>query len=317
MNYSIEEINNIIYNNRSYDNVTANFIPKLNNEDLKLLIEIDKQLAYINKLLNKNRYVEIDKKHLDLDKLDLKITPNDINNIKISSRNFNDEEKALLEKKQIPKNIIDEYDISPVSNIKDENILTIIGVSTHPILERFLGNDFKSGLLIPLYKDGKLINVICRKIYDLTRLKYGLAVPSIDLWGDENYENEDLWIVEGGFDMMAIRNEGFKCVTSSSCTLNDYQYFKIIKNKPKKIKIFSDNDSSGYRSALISKKLFGLNYIPCEIYHSKICKDAAEHFFEKELNWNDVEMINITSDMINNNDNLKFNFIEYLKTKKF
>ena len=30
----------------------------------------------------------IDKKHLDLDKLDIKITPNDINNIKISSRNF-------------------------------------------------------------------------------------------------------------------------------------------------------------------------------------------------------------------------------------
>ena len=54
----------------------------------------------------------------------------------------------------------------------------------------------------------------------------------------------------------------------------------------------------------------------CKIYSSKKAKDAAEHFFELGLDWSDIEEINITSDMINRNDN-ELDFLKYLEDRKF
>ena len=107
-----------------------------------------------------------------------------------------------------------------------------------------------------------------------------------------------------------------KCITASSCNLNDYQYFQIINKRPKLVNIFTDNDTSGYKSALTSKKLFWLNGINCKIYASTIAKDAAEHFFEKNSNWNYVNEINITKDMLirENND---IDFLKYLQNREF
>ncbi len=280
--YTIEQINHILYNNRSYEGVVKNFMPKLDFGDLNLLLEISRQLHFVNKIVNRDSSIIIDKEKLDLDKPDIELFPYQLEGINISSKEFNKIELELLNKKKIPKHIIDQYDISPLSQIKNYGLLNVLGVITHPILQRLLGDGISDGLIVPLYKNNKFVNSVFRKTNELTKLKYGITIPSLDLWGDEILEGDEICLVEGLFDMMAIRDLGKKCVSASSSSLNDYLYFKIIKCKPKLINIFTDNDVSGYRSALKSKKLFGLNGIECKIYSSKKAKDAAEHFFELE-----------------------------------
>ena len=311
--YSTEQINHIIYNNRTYEGVVKNFMPKLNFQDIQLLLEIDKQLHFVNKIVNKNTSIIIDENKLELDKPDYELFPHQINNIKVSSREFDNQELELIQKKKIPQHIVEQYDISPLSQFNLET-LELLGVKTHPIMEKLIGDGISSGLIIPLYKNGKLINSVFRKTMSLTKLKYGITVPSLDLWGDEEYE--EVWICEGLFDMMALRNEGKQCVSPSSCSLNDFQYFRIIKNRPKMINIFTDKDVSGYRSALKSQKLFGLNRIPSRIFASDTSKDAAEHFFERGDGWDKIQEIKITPDMIDREDDV-VDFLDYLQKRQF
>jgi hypothetical protein len=314
--YSVEQINYILYNNRTYENVVKNFMPDIKYEDMNLLLEIGNQLKFVNKLINKSSSVIIDKSKLDLNAIDIELYPNQIENIKISSRDFNQNEIDLINKKKIPKEIIEIYDISPLSQFKDNDILNKLGVTTHPILETLIGNGISDGLIIPLYNDGKLINTVFRKINEVTRLKYGITVPSLNFWGDVILENKEIWLCEGLFDMMAIKYNGKQCISASSCNLNDFHYFQIIKNKPKSVNIFTDNDISGYKSALKSKKLFGLNGIESHIFSSKNAKDAAEHFFELELNWDLVDEIQITNDMINREEDIH-DIIKYIENRNF
>lgn len=315
--YTVEQVNHIIYNNRTFEGVTQNFLPELDNFDILLLLEIEKQINFTNRIINKDKVIAIDESKLDLDREDIKLYPHELHSIKVSSRNFSKEERELLERKKIPKHIIEQYDISPLSQFKDREILVKLGVTTHPIFERLLGDEISEGLIIPLYDEGKLINTAIRKTTDLTKLKYGISVPSLHLWGDKEWENQELCITEGLFDMMALREQELKCVSSSSGSLNDFQYFNIIKGKPKLIKIFVDNDASGYSSALKAKKVFGLNGIPVITYASNKAKDMAEHFFELELGWNDIEEINITMEMIQNGKDNVFDFLNYLENRKF
>jgi len=318
MSYTVEQINHIVYNNRTFEGVTQNFLPKLDNYDILLLLEIEKQINFANKLINKNKVIAIDESKLDLDKEDITLLPHELHSIKVSSRNFSKEERELLDRKKIPKHIIEQYDISPLSQFKDIKTLEKLGVTTHPIFERLLGNEISEGLIIPLYDDnGKLINSVIRKTINLTKLKYGISVPSINLWGDKEWKGEELSMTEGLFDMMALKNEGLKCISSSSGSVNDFQYFKIIKGKPKRVNIFVDNDSSGYSSALKAQKVLGLNGIPTKTYASKIAKDMAEHFFELGLKWDDIEEINITMKMIENGKDNVFDFLKYLENRKF
>ena len=315
--YTVEQINHIIYNNRTFEGVTKNFLPEISNFDILLLLEIEKQINFTNRIVNKDKVVAIDKSKLDLDRDDIELFPHELHSIKVSSRNFSEEERKLLDKKKIPEHIIEEYDISPLSQFKDREILVKLGVTTHPIFERLLGDEISEGLIIPLYDDGKLINTSIRKTTDLTKLKYGISVPSLNTWGDKDFKGEELCITEGLFDMMAIREQGLKCVSSSSASLNDFQYFNIIKNKPKLIKIFVDNDASGYSSGMKAKKIFGLNGIPTFTFASKKAKDMAEHFFEMKLGWDDIEEINITIEMIKNGEDNVFDFLKYLENRKF
>jgi len=316
MSYTTEQINHIIYNNRTYEGVVKNFMPKLELKELSLLLEIGNQLRFVNKIVNKNSSIIIDKDKLDLDLPDVEMFPHELENIKISSRDFNEIELALLKKKGIPNHIIEQYDISPLSQFKDIEILKVIGVTSHPILERLIGDGLSGGLIIPLYKEGKLINSVFRKTNNLTKLKYGITVPSLDFWGDEILENEEIWLCEGLFDMMALREQGKRCISASSCSLNDFQYFRIVKNRPKLVNIFTDNDVSGYRSAMKSQKIFNLNGISSRVFSSKKSKDAAEHFFELGLDWDLVEEIRITYEMINREDNV-LDFLKYLEERKF
>jgi hypothetical protein len=314
--YTVEQINHIIYNNRTFEGVVKNFMPKLELKELSLLLEIGNQVKFANKIVNRDASIIIDKEKLDLDLPDIEVYPQELENIKISSRDFNSNELELIKRKKIPQHIIEQYDISPLSQFNDLKILKILGVLTHPILKRLLGDGISDGLIIPLYKESKLINAVFRKTNDITKLKYGISVPSLNFWGDQDYQNDEVWLCEGLFDMMALRDKNIKAISASSCALNDYQYFQIIKNRPKLVNIFTDNDVSGYRSSMKTQKVLGLNGIQTKIYSSKIAKDAAEHFFEKDSEWSQVEEIHITKDMIDRKDN-RVDFLKYLEGRKF
>jgi hypothetical protein len=314
--FNNEQINYILYNNRTFEGVVKNFMPDLKYSDIQTLLEINKQLRFINNIITKDTSIIIDRNKLDLNVKDIEIYPQQLEKIKVSSRNFSIEETSLLNNKKIQNSIIEKYDISSLSNIKDNDTLNILGVITHPILEKLIGNGISDGLIIPLYKDNNLINSVFRKTNNITKLKYGITVPSINLWGDNIENNKEIWLTEGLFDMMAIRENNKSCVSASSCSLSDYNYFQIIKNNPKCINIFTDNDISGYRSSLRSKKLFNLNGIESHIYCSKKAKDPAEHFFELDLDWSTVDEIKITTDMINKEEEI-FDFLNYLENRKF
>ncbi len=315
--YTTEQINHIVYNNRTFEGVTKNFLPKVDNFDILLLLKIEKQINFTNKIINKDKYVVIDKNKLELDKEDINLFPHELHTIKVSSRDFSKGEKELLERKKIPKHIIEQYDISPLSQFKDVKTLIKLGITTHPIFEKLLGNEISEGLIIPLYKNDKLINAATRKTTDLTKLKYSISVPSLNFWGDTEWKDEELCITEGIFDMMALREQGVKCISHSSGSLNDFQYFNIIKGKPKLVKLFVDNDAVGYSGALKAQKIFGLNDIPTKTYASTKAKDMAEHFFELDLGWNEIEEIKITLEMIKNGKDNVFDFLNYLENREF
>lgn len=314
--YSNEQLNHIVYNNRTFEGVTKNFMPNINSKELDLLLEIGNQIRFVNKIVNKDSYIIIDKTKLDINVPDIEMFPYQLEKIKVSSRDFSENEIKLLQKKKIPNHIVEQYDISPISQFKDIEILKILGVTTHPTLERLIGDGLSDGLILPLYNDGKLINTFFRKTNELTKLKYGITVPSLNFSGDEILEGEEIWTCEGSFDMMALREQGKRCIASNSCSLSDFQYFTIIKNKPKLVNIFTDNDVSGYRSAMKSQKIFALNRIPSRVYSSNKAKDAAEHFFELELDWNSVEEIRVTQEMISREDD-QLDFLKYLEERKF
>jgi hypothetical protein len=163
-NYTVEEINHIIYNNRSYEGVVKNFMPKIKLNDLNILLEIGNQIRFVNKIVNKEASIIIDKEKLDLELSDVELFPHQLENIKVSSRNFSDVEKELLKRKKIPEHIVEQYDISPLSQFReDKETLKILGVTTHPILERLLGDGISDGLIIPLYRNNKFVNSVFRK----------------------------------------------------------------------------------------------------------------------------------------------------------
>ena len=51
--------------------------------------------------------------------------------------------------------------------------------------------------------------------------------------------------------------------------------------------------------------------------HSKLAKDASEHFTKRGLSWNDVEEFDITKDMIDTELESTFDFFKYIKERKF
>jgi hypothetical protein len=76
--YDKSTINYILYNNRTYEGVVKNFMPKLKNDELNILLEIGNQLHFIKKILNKDSSIIIDKSKLDLDLPDIEIYPKHI-----------------------------------------------------------------------------------------------------------------------------------------------------------------------------------------------------------------------------------------------
>lgn len=320
--FTDKDLGYILYNNRSVSGVVNNFIDKtINPFDL---IKVENQLEESKSKFNhETRWVEVNKSELNLTNGDIIVEPNDLeklgNVFQELTGTFNHDEYLYLMNRGIGENKILRWGLLGLSNFTNERELEIIGAKIHPILNGLFDDGIGTGgIVIPLFESGKLVNCAIRRLDSSKALKYSLACPDIPVWGlDEISQDEDIWLCEGLFDMIALRSLGKLAISCSSAMWSGIQLLKVLKLKPKTINIFSDNDSVGLRTSVILKDFFNQNYIQTKIFVSQIAKDPAEHFLQKERKLSEVVEIDPTPEMILETRDNSFDFLKYLKNRKF
>lgn len=319
--YTKEELGFILYNNRSVKGVVNNFIDTDTNPFDIIRIEniLKESKSYFQ---HDSQMVEIDINQLRTEEGDVIVTPEDLENLTQLFQDhvgtFNTIEYDYLMSRGIGEKKIIRYDLIGLSCIQDKRHLDIIGASCHPILKGIFDDGIgRGGIIIPLFESGKLVNCAIRRLDSSNALKYSLACPDIPVWGlDWCKPGEEVWICEGLFDMIALHSLGKSAVSCSSAMWSSIQLNKVLKLKPSTINIFSDNDGVGLRTSGILKDFFEKNDIPTKVFKSLIAKDPAEHFLQKEKKLTDIIQIFPKPEDVVKEDN-SFNFIEYLKNRKF
>ena len=320
--YTKEELGFILYNNRSVKGAVNNFIPNDINPFRLIRIEndFDKCKSSIN---NNNKMVEIKIDELDVESNDININPKQLeeltNLIKDNIGKFDKSELDYLTNRGISENIISKWYLLGLSNIKVRRDLEILGATCHPILRKVLIDGIENGgILIPLFKEGKLINCAIRKINSSKSLKYSLACPDVPVWGlDRLNKGDEVWLTEGLFDLMALEEMGKKSVSCSSAMWSGLQLYQLLEKKPSAINIFSDNDEVGLRTSGILKSFFEMNNINCKIFISNFAKDPAEHYFQKNKNISDLIEVDQIEDLIENKSDNSFDFIKHLVNRNY
>jgi len=322
MKYTKEEIGFILYNNRSVNGVIKNFLDK--SIDPYKLIEIEKKFDWCKSLYsNLEKMVEVDLSLLDPNGDDIIIYPEQLEeltqHVLSNIGKFSQSELDFLFNRGITQDIIHEYKLLGLSQFTDPNHLEIIGATCHPILRTFLKDGIdEGGIVFPLIKGDKLVNCSIRRITDVGKLKYTLAVPDTPIWGLESVsEGDEIWICEGIFDMISLNKFGFKSVSPSSAMWSGIQLYQLLEKNPNSINILCDNDKVGLKNGLVLTKFFNLVGLPSKTIHSKYCKDASEHLLEKKLPVNDFEEIKIDRKMVEDKDDNSFDFLKYLQKRKF
>jgi len=328
MNWTIEELGFILYNNRSVKGVVRNFIPKsINPFKLTKLEKILKKSK--SKFQSDDRMVEVNIREINGNSNDVLVNPEELKELSedfyLNVGKFSYEEIHFLFDRGVDQEVMWKWKLFGLSQIKDRRHLEIIGATVHPTMMGFLDDAIESGgIVIPLFDaDKNLINCAVRKVglesNGSTRtLKYTLACPDVPVWGLEQIEQGDeFWITEGIFDTMAIYELGEKSVSCSSAMWSGIQLYQLLEKKPKMIKFFSDNDEVGLRTSAILSDFFNQYDIETKIFISEDYKDASELYFLKKLDLSTLKEIEVTDDMINLNKDNSFNFIEHLKNRKF
>jgi hypothetical protein len=319
--YTNEELGFILYNNRSVKGVVSNFLPSFH--PMKLM-KIENQFSKCKEMFNNdNRMVEINIDELDTDVEDIIVTPEELASITDLIREniglLNTNEFEYLESRGFGEKTILDWDILGLSNIKEMRHHEILGSTCHPVLKKIMTDGIENGgILIPLFEDDVLVNCSIRKINSSKSLKYSLACPDVPVWGLDRFsKGHEIWIAEGIFDMMALFNLGKKSVSCSSGMWSGLQLYKVLEKEPSSIVVFADNDSVGLRTSAILKEFFTMNHIPTRIVISKIAKDPAEHYFQKNQTLDNLLEIDVTLDMIEEHKDDVFNFLRHMKNRKY
>lgn len=343
-----EEITFVIYNNRSVDGVVMNFIQDM-RLDMRKLMDMEEQFAWCDRQISEVRTIEVAERDLNIDYTDIMYGPEDlaecatlvnesIEALNSKVRNATSylkgtveicKEMVWLHSRGIPLGSAS-FPLGSLSYVVEHGTprqLEILGITCHPMLTNILNDDLSGGgILIPLFRDGRLVNMTVRRISDVGKLKYTQSCPDVSVWGlDAVTPLHPVWMVEGLFDMDAINNSvspfsssDFKqAVSVSSAMWSVPQLMQLMSKAGRYINIFADNDKVGLRTAAIMKRFLEMNGFTVGTYVSKTCKDPSEHFAEKKLGWDDVVEIDITSEMIESREDMSFNFLKYLKNRKF
>jgi hypothetical protein len=330
--YNNDDLVYIAYNNRSLTNVVNNFIPKLDINELLFLQKVESDFNFARNLYLKNQEMGLEITDLDLNALDIIVKPNDIKERKQlildAHKNLQGDDYSYLKDRGITDKIIEKGKFGSISYITNKEDLEILGIATHPTMNKmFDGGTKGGGIILPQFnKDDELINCSFRKISDYNKLKYTHSCPDMFVWGiDDVNENDIIWLVEGVFDKYTLEEilpEGSKVISTSSATISPIQYYKIISKRPSKINIICDNDQVGFRTGAIAQKVFQFNKINCSTFYFDSGKDVSDHFLLNDGDIFDLIKVQITNDMIDKKgteyeDRISLNFFDYLKNRKF
>jgi len=330
--YTNDELIYIVYNNRSLSNVISNFIPKLNVKELLSLSKIEKDFTYARNLFINKKEMGLDITDIDITAPDIIVTPEDIKSRKQlildAHENLKGEELQYLKDRGFSDEIISKGKFGSMSYITNQEDIDILGISTHPIMNKVFENGVKGGgIVMPLFnKEDELINVIFRKLSDLNKYKYTHACSDVFVWGlDEVEQGDIIWFVEGIFDRYVLESilpEGSKVISTSSATISPIQYMKIIHKKPSKINIICDNDHVGFRTGAIAQKVFHLSRIICSTFYFDESKDVSEHILQNNGDIYDLIKIQIDKEFIDSKgsdfeERISMNFFNYLQNRQF
>lgn len=338
-----DEITFVIYNNRSVDGVVLNFL-SARNFDWRKLSDLENQFAWCENQWAEVRTIEVAERDLNLNYTDITYEPYELADCKdlvnksidvLCKHKAKDisvhtaKERVWLHSRGIDLNIT-KLQLGSLSYVVEHGTprqLEILGITCHPMLTNILDDDLSGGgILIPLFENGVLSNMTVRRMSDVGKLKYTQSCPDLSVWGlDAVTPIHPVWMTEGLFDMDAINcsvdplcsSDYKQAVSVSSAMWSVPQLMQLMSKAGKFINIFADNDKVGLRTAAVMKKFLEMNGFVVSIFVSKTCKDPSEHFTEKKLGWDDVVKIDVTPDMVEQREDMSFNFLKYLKNRKF
>jgi len=329
MKPTAEEITFVIYNNRSVDGVVMNFLTS-HNFDLCRLSDLEQQFAWCDKQISEIRTIEVSERDLILDYTDITYGPVDLAEcaeLVIKSMRelpvYDKDVEWLINRGHGQPNSKGHFygSLSYVIEHATPRQLDVLGITCHPMLTKILDDDLSGGgIIIPLFKGDDLVNCTIRRISDVGKLKYTQSCPDISVWNLDNIVPElPTWMTEGLFDMDALNQSGeeIQAVSVSGAMWSVPQLMQLMDKAGRFINIFADNDKVGLRTAAIMKRFLEMNGFLVKIYVSRTCKDPSEHFNEKKLGWDEIDEIDVTPDMIESKDDMSFNFLKYLKNRKF
>ena len=206
---NIDELNYIIYNNRSTD-LVLRFI---DTYDMYMVNEVEKRISFIKNQYNTPYGVDIDVSWCDLNVSDILFEKKDL--IAIKPLNVVNNYDYLINR-GFTLDIIKKYGIKPIE-LYSENDYDILGVTLHPSIDKVLDNQISGSFVIPFYgDDGNIINYCIRRTIACP-LKYSMSIPDVGIFGlNDINEGDELWITEGVFDSIALKESGVKSVSVSS-----------------------------------------------------------------------------------------------------
>lgn len=324
MTYTPEELGFILYNNRSVNGVVSNFLKNKSFNPFRLT-SIEQQLDWCKKPFDDGKSVEIPVTDLDVTAEDVTVTPAQLESMGrvvefAHQALFKSAEFEWLLSRGITKKMMAEWKLGSLSSIVGDNdAMRILGVTCHPVLTRLFNDDLSGGgVLIPLYNKltGGLVNCTVRRISDVGKLKYSQACPDMDVWGLDRIGGGHIWIVEGLFDMEAVFENSGQAASVSGAMWSGPQLYQLMEIADQ-ISIFADNDQVGLKCAKILQRFLKMQGFEAKTFISSVAKDPAEHFLEKKASWGEVVEINITKEMIDQQKDMVFNFVKYLKNRQF
>lgn len=331
-NFSVSDLDFILYNNRSITGVVKNFLFE-KEWDGQHLSKIDYLLSKYKRKWKGWGQIEIDTKELNLEANDIEVQPAQLRALKDHILESHKElvnnphrynERRWLYNRGFNDTLIAHWKLGSlqylIDSLADEE-LDVLGVTCHPILENMLNTTISGGgIVIPFFnQSNELENCTVRRISDTGKLKYTQAVPDLTVYGIQYCNDaEEIYIAEGIFDMMALIKEGKFAISVSSAMWSSPQISQLLSLKANNIIIFADNDRVGLSSAAVLKSVIEkTSDKTVTIIYSEHAKDASEHFLKKHYNWASIHEINVTKHLVKSKEEVKFNLVEYLKNRTF
>lgn len=112
---------------------------------------------------------------------------------------------------------------------------------------------YSKRVIIPIVIEGQIISFIARSIFDNVLLKYLIPKGTLKcsiLFNIDSISNDEVYIVEGPFDVMKLWSLGLKNVVSIfGCSLHPSQIRSLLKKGVKKVCIMLDGDVTGRKAS--------------------------------------------------------------------